>query len=128
MNVLAIRGQADGPLFHFQDLAPLTKQRLTSSFRSLLQRAGIDSSQYSGYSFHIGAASTAAANGVEDSLIQTLGRWKSSAYLVYVRISPATLQLFLGSYVIINSPVTILCTLYWHTHFMFYTVYFYRCI
>ena len=31
-------------------------------------------------------ASTAAAVGVEDSLIQTLGRLKSSAYLLYVRV------------------------------------------
>ena len=91
LNFLAIRGQADGPLFHFQDLTPLTKQRFTSKFRSLLQRVGIDSSQYSGHSFRIGAASMAAANGVEDSLIQTLGRWKSSAYLIYVRIPPSNL-------------------------------------
>ena len=26
LNFLAIRGQADGPFFHFQDLTPLTKQ------------------------------------------------------------------------------------------------------
>ena len=50
LNFLAIRGQADGLLFHFQDLTPLTKQRFTSLFRSLLQRAGFDSSQYSGHS------------------------------------------------------------------------------
>lgn len=91
LNFLAIRGQADGPLFHYKDLTPLTKNKFTSSFRNILQRAGIDSLQYSGHSFRIGAASTAAANGVEDSLIQTLGRWKSSAYLTYVRIPPSNL-------------------------------------
>ena len=47
---------------------------------------GVDSDKYAGHSFRIGAASTAAAVGVEDSLIQTLGRWKSSAYLSYVRV------------------------------------------
>ena len=48
--------------------------------------AGIQASQFAGHSFRIGAASTAAARGVEDSLIKTLGRWRSSAYLLYVRI------------------------------------------
>ena len=48
--------------------------------RSILSKAGIDSSQYSGHRFCIGAA-TAAANGIEDSIIQTLLCWKSSAYL-----------------------------------------------
>ena len=42
--------------------------------------------KYSGHSFRIGAATTAAAVGVEDSMIKTLGRWKSAAYLAYVRI------------------------------------------
>ena len=37
-------------------------------------------------SFRIGSATTAAACGIEDSLIQTLGHWKSAAYLRYIRI------------------------------------------
>ena len=32
-----------------------------------------------GYSFRIGAASTAAPRGLEDSTIQTLGRWKRTS-------------------------------------------------
>ncbi len=80
LNYVAIRGSSPGLLFHFRDKTPLTKGGFVSSFRGLLQQAGVD--------FRIGAASTAAARGVEDSLIQTLGRWKSSAYLAYVRIPP----------------------------------------
>ena len=34
----------------------------------------------------VGAAATAVAQGVKDFLIKTLGCWKSSAYLLYVRI------------------------------------------
>ena len=83
---LAARGNAPGLLFHFEDGSPLTKNRFITKFRSALTQAGIDSSLYSGHSFRIGAASTAAANGVEDSLIQILGRWKSSAYLAYIKI------------------------------------------
>ena len=91
LKFLLIRGSHPGVLFHYRDQSPLTKNKFTSSFRDILTRSGIDSSQYSGHSFRIGAASTAAANGVEDSVIKTLGRWKSSAYLVYVRIAPANL-------------------------------------
>ena len=86
LNYLAIRGTNPGLLFHYQDGAPLTKCKFTSSFRKALSSRGIDSSLYAGHSFRIGAATTASLNGVEDSMIQTLGRWKSSAYLTYVRI------------------------------------------
>ena len=41
---------------------------------------------YSGHSFHIRAATTAAMAVVEDALIQTLGRWRSAAYVQYVRM------------------------------------------
>ena len=91
LSYLIIRGPAPGLLFHFRDNSPLTKSRFTTKFRNLLSQAGISSALYSGHSFRIGAASTAAAKGIEDSVIQTLGRWKSSAYLAYVRISPQSL-------------------------------------
>ena len=67
------------------------KSKFTARFRQLLDQAGVDSTPYAGHSFRIGAATTAAAKGVEDSLIQTLGRWKSSAYLTYVRLPPENL-------------------------------------
>ena len=91
LNYLMIRGNSTGLLFHFKDNTPLTKSKFTSKFRDLLTQAGMDSSLYAGHSFRIGAATTAAAKGVEDSLIQTLGRWKSSAYLLYVRLPPGNL-------------------------------------
>ena len=51
-----------------------------------LQPSGVDVSKYSGHSFRIGAATTVAMVGVEDSLIKTLGRWQSSAYLSYIPV------------------------------------------
>ncbi len=47
--------------------------------------AGIDTANFSGHSFRIGAASTAACVGFSDSFIQTLGRWKSAAFMTYLR-------------------------------------------
>ena len=54
--------------------------------RRALATAGLDQRQYCGHSFRIGAATTAATRGMEDSIIKTLGRWKSLAYLDYVKI------------------------------------------
>ena len=88
-----------GLLFHFSDGSLLTKSKFVDKFRTLLQQAGIDGSLYSGHSFHIGAAATAAANRVEDSLIQTLGRRKSPAYLTYVHIPAENLA---ASYICID--------------------------
>ena len=42
----------------------------------------LEASEFAGHRFRIGAATTAAARGVEDSLIKTLGHWESSAYPV----------------------------------------------
>ena len=61
----------------FDDGRALTHERL-------VERAGVDSSHYSGHSFRIGAATTAAACGLQDLLIKMLGRWESVAYTVYI--------------------------------------------
>ena len=54
--------------------------------REAMGKAGIPKDKYSGHSFRIGAATMAASKGVEGSVIQTLGRWESLAYLQYVCI------------------------------------------
>ena len=51
-----------------------------------LQKAGIDQDKYCGHSFRIGVATTAAAKGIENSLIKTLGRWESLVYLQYIKL------------------------------------------
>ena len=89
-DFLALRGSSEGPLFTFSDGRPLTRQQLSSTFQSILHSAGYTGS-YSGHSFRIGAATTAAARGVPDHLIKTLGRWSSDAYQIYSR-TPGVLQ------------------------------------
>jgi hypothetical protein len=71
-----------GPLFVLEDGSPLARQALVSWLRTTLNSSGIDASHFSGHSFRIGAASTAAARGV----IQALGRWKSDSFRRYIRI------------------------------------------
>ena len=80
------QGGALGPFFQFSNGEPLTRELLVKHLQGALQKAGVDASKLVGHSFRIGAATTASAMEVEDSLIKTLGRWKSSAYLLYVHI------------------------------------------
>ena len=89
---LARRGSGDGPLFRFKNGQPLTRSRLVMEVRKALQEAGLQPETYAGHSFRIGAATTAAACGVPADVIKTLGRWKSQAYLLYVRLPSSQLS------------------------------------
>ena len=64
---------------------PLTKSKFVTRIRSILDELGYPSQQFAGHSFRIGAATAAAQAGIEDSTIQALGRWHSSAFLTYIR-------------------------------------------
>ena len=91
---VAVRGEDPGPFFRFGDGTPLTKVRFVTGVRDALRRAGISDVRYSGHSFRIGAATTAAAAGIQDSTIQTLGRWSSAAFLTYIRTPRSRLAQF----------------------------------
>ena len=43
----------------------------------MLEEAGLLAKKYTGHSFRVGAAITAAVASLEDSDIQTLSRWES---------------------------------------------------
>lgn len=89
LRYLSLRGPCPGPLFRWREGTPLTRVRFVAEVRSALEQAHLPAKDFAGHSFRIGAATTAA--GLEDSTIQTLGRWKSTAYLLYVRIDPRRL-------------------------------------
>ncbi|XP_011406504.1 PREDICTED: uncharacterized protein LOC105314192 [Amphimedon queenslandica] len=84
---LAVRPRTPGPFFIFQDGNVLSRHRLVSELSTALRSIGLDPSHYKGHSFRIGAASAAARAGLNDLLIQTLGRWKSAAFQSYIRTS-----------------------------------------
>ena len=91
VGYIAVRNPLPGPLFILTSGAPLTRPYLVSSLQAALRSAGLDDKQYNGHSFRIGAATTAAQQGIEDSLIQTLGRWRSDAYKLYIKLPRAQL-------------------------------------
>ena len=88
LDFLEVRGMDSGPLFRLSDGQPLTRPRFVEEVRRALLKANLPARDFAGHSFRIGAATTASAAGVEDSTIQALGRWKSSAFLKYIRASP----------------------------------------
>ncbi len=85
VSYLHVRGSSSGPFFKESSGKALAKPAFISELRDLLQTAGYSPGQYAGHSFRIGAATTAAMAGMEDSQIQTLGRWHNAAFLRYIR-------------------------------------------
>ena len=71
---------------------PLSRCFFLSHLKETLLRLGLDDKRYSGHSFRIGAASTAAAAGVPDHMIQSLGRWSSDCYTRYIRIDTKSIK------------------------------------
>ena len=65
---IALRNTQPGPLFQFTDGSFLTREKFVQEVRRLLQSAGIDPTPYSGHSFRIGAATTAARVGMDAAL------------------------------------------------------------
>lgn len=83
MAYLSVRGNASRPLFMLQDGRPLSRVLPTDWLRQI-STIGI-SGNFCSHSFLIGAATVAARNGVQDHLIQSLGRWSSNVYQLYIR-------------------------------------------
>ena len=83
---LAVRGSTPGPLFKLASGTPLTQFIVVMHMHRALQGAGVNAAAYNRHSFCIGVATTAAKCNIENSLIQTLGHWKSTAYLHYIKL------------------------------------------
>lgn len=86
------RGTRPGPFFCNMDNTPITAQKFRTMLRFALAHAGLSGFHITPHSFRIGAATYAAAMGLSSQQIQAMGRWKSSAFQKYVRISSITIQ------------------------------------
>jgi hypothetical protein len=73
------------PVFMWNNGRYLTRAAFVKETKRLLILIGLDCSQYSGHSYRIGAATSAALAGVSPYEIQLLGRWSSQAYQGYLR-------------------------------------------
>ena len=91
LHYMALRGSTAGSFFIFKDGTLLTKSIFTARVREALRSLGY---HFAGHSFRIGAATAAASAGIEDSVIRTMGRWSSSAFLAYIRTPKEQLATF----------------------------------
>jgi site-specific recombinase XerD len=83
---LSMRGLQAGPLFIYRSSA-ITRSFFNNTFNQALKSAMLSSSQYKTHSFRIGAATHCLRKGYTMSQIQYMGRWKSSAFQNYLRVS-----------------------------------------
>ena len=85
-NYACLRGRSPGPLFIFPDGTPVSRSFFAGQLNTALRWAKLDPNRYKGHGFRLGAATTAAENGMSETQIQAMGRWKSTAYKKYIRI------------------------------------------
>ena len=93
-HYMAIQGLTAGPFFVLKNETPLTKSVFIAKIRETLQILGFPEENFAGHSFRIGAATAATSAGIEDSVIRTMGRWSSSAFLAYIRTPREQLATF----------------------------------
>jgi hypothetical protein len=99
-DYLERRGPSDpsSPLFVFTNGTPLTHSYLvkrTAELAALAKVVRVDPSTgrpYAGVSFRKGGATWLSESGVEDRLVQKIGRWKSYCYARYIHPSDQTLD------------------------------------
>lgn len=78
-------GFSPEPLFLTPEGFPMSSAWFLKHLKLLLAASNLPPSQFSGHSFRIGAATSAAAQGIPTSTLQQLGRWSSSAFASYIR-------------------------------------------
>ena len=76
LEYVRVRQDEPGPFFVSRAKTPVTKAWLVQQVRHVLRSLGLPQDDYAGHSFRIGAATSAALAGIEDSTIQALGRWQ----------------------------------------------------
>lgn len=80
-------------LFTLASGQPLTYPVYNSAIKALIKDMGMDPLLYSSHSLRAGAATQAATTGMPAHDIQRLGRWRSSAYTLYMRPVPESFAL-----------------------------------
>lgn len=78
------------PLFALDDGRPLLRPKFIELLQQCIRLVNTkfhldyDWSRFTGHSIRRGGATSLAARGVADHLIQTMGRWKSNAHRIYI--------------------------------------------
>ena len=83
-NYLAQRGSSEGPLF-INNSRPITRQALLKTLHQCIKFLNLPLDFYNLHSFRIGRTTDLAQANTPHLLIQKIGRWKSNAFLKYIR-------------------------------------------
>lgn len=73
------------PAFCHYDGQPITRTHLLHTLHTLIKSTGLNHRSYNTHSFRIGRATDLALQGHSHSQIALLGRWKSQAFLKYIK-------------------------------------------
>ena len=81
----AQRNTSQDPFFVIPDGTLLTKIKFSKIVKAALEELDLPQEQFVRHSFEVEAATTAAQSGLEVSIIITLDKWNSAAFLRYLR-------------------------------------------
>ena len=90
-NYLSIRGKSDGPIFFDKTKKTISRNRFAKILKQTLKIAGYNEKHFNTHSFRIGRTTDLALKNVPLSLIKAIGRWKSNAFMKYIKIDHTVL-------------------------------------
>ena len=82
---LLIRPSGEGPLFLQESGKPLSAYAVNKTLRACVAAVGLPPADFSAHAFRAGRTTDLVDMDVSDAAIRESGRWKSPAYLKYVR-------------------------------------------
>ncbi|XP_031758455.1 uncharacterized protein LOC116410934 isoform X1 [Xenopus tropicalis] len=80
----ALRSAGTNFLVH-EDSSPLTRYQFSRLFNRCLEHLGLEKKEFGTHSFRIGAATEACLQGLSESSVKSVGRWKSNCFAAYIR-------------------------------------------
>lgn len=84
-SYLSMRGNNTGYLFIHPDGTPVSRSQFTDVLNNALSFIGLSPTSYKGHSFRIGSCTWHMEQGFTDTQLRSLGRWRSNAFLKYIR-------------------------------------------
>ena len=85
INYIQHRGSCPGPIFLDHNRKPLHRNSFSNYVKKCATLAGLNPTYYNTHSFRIGRATQMAMDNIPTETIRRTGRWKSDAYLKYIR-------------------------------------------
>ena len=89
------------PFLSYRKQWSLSYSTFQKAIKVVALSLGLDPNRYSTHSLRIGGATVMAAAGLPDYVIQLIGRWKSLAFLTYIR---SNLSMFTKALSVLSNP------------------------